>query len=469
MWSVNWPSLSLGFLSASAEAEGIRTAVFDLNLGLYRAVPENLRTFWGWANVKYWEDPRFVDLLFAVFSDRIETFVTEILATGSRLVGFSVYESSRLFSIRMAREIKARSPSTRIIFGGTGVDQPYWREMVPPSCCDAFAIGEGERTLVEAFHLLTAAEGIKAAVPGLMPIGQDCPPREQAPDLDAIPFPTWEGFPIGSYSAPSLPLLFSRGCVSRCSFCTDTIYFKTYRHRSPENLVREMRAGLDRHGVREFRFHDLMINGSIEAFDGLCECLISSRLSPRWTAMVMARKEMTAERYRRLLEAGCTDIDLGVESGSDRVLKIMRKWLTAEEIGNNIVRAAEAGIRVNISLVLGHPGEEEADFMETLEFLKRHSASINRVNNINHCLVMFRSDIRNHPERYGVILPAPPDTAFFRWRTIDGKNTLEMRMGRVRRALEFCASLGLNVSFANLFDGSPLDISPALALIRKAP
>lgn len=469
MWSESWPTLSLGFLASSAEATGIRTAVFDLNIALFNAAPENIREYWHWSKLKYWEEQECVDLLFQRFRREIDSHIATILGAGCRLLGFSIFDSTRLFSIRLAKEIKARSPHTFILFGGPGIDQPYWRKLVPRSCCDAFAIGEGEITLAEVYQNLAESNAIEPRIPGIIREEAEYTPRPQILNLDEFHHPTWESFDIRSYRAPSIPLLFSRGCVCRCSFCTDAAYYKQYRHRSPENMMNEIRYHVERYGIRDFRFQDMMFNGDLAAVDALCEAMISSGLELRWSAMIAARKEMTQERYDRLRRAGCNMVDMGVESGSNRVLKLIRKITTAEDISRNLWLANRAGIQVNIGLVLGHPGEEEQDVRATLDFVKENAGAIRQVNNVTHCLVMFRSDIRNRPEHYGIVLPDPPETAFFRWRSIDGKNTLETRANRVRRVLDLCASLGIPIGLNNLFDGAELDMEETCRVLRPGP
>jgi radical SAM superfamily enzyme YgiQ (UPF0313 family) len=461
IWSVDWPSLSLGFLSASAEAHGIRPAIFDVNAGLFARAPQGLREYWHWSKIKYWEDARFIELVFSRFRPEIDSFRDAVLATQCRLIGFSVFGTSLLFTIRFAQELKARAPSIPIVFGGHEIDKPSGRKLVPPSCCDAFALGEAEGTLIDMYRSITETGALSRTIPGIIVKDSSPIPRPPLRDLDAIPWPTWTDFDLGMYTSRSLPLLFSRGCLSRCSFCTDTAHFKRFRHRSPDNMMREIRSHTERYGIHTFRFHDLLINGNVDALDRLCDGFVSSGVELHWTAMAMARKEMTEKLYRKLRAAGCAELDVGVESGSNKVLARMKKFATAEEISRNIQLAAGAGIKMNISLVIGHPGEEEEDLRQTVEFLTLNAPAIHRINNINHCVVTYGSDIWNHPERYGIILPEPLDTAYINWRSADGGNTLEMRMERQRRVLSVCASLGIPVAFANLYDGAVLDMQEA--------
>lgn len=461
IWNVEWPSLSLGFLSASAEALGIRTAIVDVNAGLYKSAPVEIKKYWHWDKIKFWEDDRFIDLVFKRFRPEIDSHCAAILAGGCRMAGFSVYGTSLAFSVRFARELKARAPKMTIVFGGHEVDKPSGRALVPEGCCDAFVMGEGEHTLIDLYRSVAERGAVAPDIPGVVAGKGNYAPRPQVRDLDGLPHPTWNGFDLRSYTSGALPLLFSRGCVSRCSFCSDTAHFKRFRHRSPDDMMREIRSNVERYGVRNFRFHDLLINGDVPALDGLCEAIVSSGLDVGWTAMSIARGEMSEERYQRLRAAGCLELDVGVESGSNGVLKLMRKRASAEETGRNIRLACEAGIKANISLVIGHPGEEEEHVEETIGFLRRHARAINRVNNVNHCLVTFGSDIWNHPDRYGIVLPEPLATAFYQWRSADGLNTLEMRRGRQMRVLESCRELGIPVSFANLYDGAAPDMAQA--------
>jgi pyruvate-formate lyase-activating enzyme len=461
IWNVDMPSLSLGFLSASAEAQGIRTAVVDVNALLYSKADEQIKKYWHWEKIKFWEDDRFVDLIFKRFRPEIDSYRAAILGGGYRMIGFSVFGTSLAFSVRLARELKSRAPGIPIVFGGHEVDKPSGRALVPPGCCNAHVLGEGEQTLIDLYRSLVERGVIDPRIPGVIVEEGIYTPRPSTRNLDDLPHPTWNGCDLRLYRNGALPLLFSRGCVSRCSFCSDTAHFKRFRHRSPAHMMREIRSHVERYRVHNFRFHDLLINGDVSALDGLCEAIVSSRLDVGWTAMAIAREEMSQDRYRKLRAAGCCELDIGVESGSNRVLKLMRKRVTAEETGRNIELASGAGIKVNISLVIGHPGEEEENVGETIDFLRRHARAIHRVNNVNHCLVTFGSDIWNHPDRYGIVLPEPLATAFYQWRSTDGLNTLELRKERQARVLDTCRELGIPVSFANLYDGAAPDMAQA--------
>lgn len=461
IWSVDWPSLSLGFLSASAEARGIRTALIDISAALYSSATEEIKKYWHWDKIKFWEDGRFVDLVFKRFRPEIDSYRAAVLGSGCRLIGFSVFGTSVAFSVRFAHELKSRAPRIPIVFGGHEVDKPSGRALVPRGCCDAHVVGEGEHALIDLYRSVVERGAIDPHIPGVIVEEGNYTPRPQTDELDDLPSPTWNGFDLHLYTSGALPLLFSRGCISRCSFCSDTAHFKRFRHRSPAHMMREIRSHVERYRVHNFRFHDLLINGDINALNGLCDAIVSSGVEVSWTAMAMARKEMSQDQFRRLRAAGCLELDMGVESGSNRVLKLMRKPVTVEEIGRNIQLASQAGIKVNISLVIGHPGEEEEHVGETIEFLRRHARVIHRVNNVNHCVVTFGSDIWNHPDRYGIVLPEPLATAFYRWRSADGRNTLELRKERQVRVLDVCRELGIPVAFANLYDGAALDMAQA--------
>jgi anaerobic magnesium-protoporphyrin IX monomethyl ester cyclase len=204
-------------------------------------------------------------------------------------------------------------------------------------------------------------------------------------DLDALPFPAWERFPLEGYwtagfaHAPVrrgerfVPMLTSRGCPYRCTFCIAPEVNPTWRSRSARNVVDEMEHLHRSVGVTDFHISDLDPTVSDRRTREICQEIIARQLPITWklaqgTKIETIKSEETLDLMWR---AGCRFVSFSPESGSTRLLKIMNKPFDHEHGVRMAKRMHELGIRTQAVFIGGVPGEVPEDRDLSVAYAKR--------------------------------------------------------------------------------------------------
>jgi radical SAM superfamily enzyme YgiQ (UPF0313 family) len=211
------------------------------------------------------------------------------------------------------------------------------------------------------------------------------PPGAPIADLDALPFPAWDLFPLENYwklryahgpvtESRWIPLMTSRGCPYPCGFCVvpETNQLK-WRSRSAENVCMEMRYWHDRLGVREFHVEDLNPTVDEQRMRKLSEAIVANDLHVTWKIVAGTKldilKDMTTLAI--MARAGCRYISFSPESGSPSVLKKMNKPFKHDVAIELTKTMNRLGIRSQACFVIGYPEEVDADRVLTRQYLHR--------------------------------------------------------------------------------------------------
>lgn len=202
--------------------------------------------------------------------------------------------------------------------------------------------------------------------------------------LDELPFPAWDLFPVEKYwslhfahgplsASRYLPLLTSRGCPYPCGFCVVPATNKQkWRARSAGSVVDEVEHFVKTLGVSEFHIEDLDPTISDQRVREICAEILRRDLNINWkiaagTKVETIRDEKTVELMAR---AGCRYISISPETGSPRLLKLMRKPFNLEHAVRIVRSMNVVGIRSQACFVLGYPGETEADLQMTWDLVR---------------------------------------------------------------------------------------------------
>ncbi len=192
-------------------------------------------------------------------------------------------------------------------------------------------------------------------------------------DLDQVPFPAWHLIKPNLYRMPIVGKAFlmvgvSRGCPFSCQFCADATYYgKKLRTKSPAKIVRELDWVGTKFGIEDFLFWAESSTLNPQWTMSVCDAIISSGLKVRF--VVNSRPDqVNLELLKKLKQAGCWMIGYGLESGSDRMLKLMGKNIRLDDNRNAVKWAKEAGLAVTGHFVLGFPGETKESATETIRF-----------------------------------------------------------------------------------------------------
>ncbi|MCL4236072.1 MAG: radical SAM protein, partial [Deltaproteobacteria bacterium] len=451
-WGVNFPPLGLASLATATRERGHGVLVRDLNVEAWASCGDYLQTWWEPENLKYWSPGGRLNEISAFLVPLVSEFVNEVAAAKPLVVGLSTNESNMPFVLRVARRIRERLPKTLIVLGGPGIVWPVDRDKWTDEAFDAYLIGEGEEhfpALIEAIKACTDPREVagvewRGDATRVMP-GADLIVR----DLDALPTPLFDDFPLALYRTPKIPLTIGRGCPNRCTFCNDPKITPKYRYLSAEKVVDQIALYQQRYGAHEFQFNDLILNAHIKNVRRFAELVIERGLRIAYSSQAIAKKNLDQPTLDLLAKSGCTSLVFGIESFSDAVLAAMRKGYRADEARGVLERCKAAGIQVIVNLIVGFPGETDLELEETMEFLRRNRHLIDGISALSSCIVTAQSDLERHPDKYGIVLPKPEH--WCQWYTADGKNTYEIRAERLARLTALTEELGLSRNMTNRY------------------
>ncbi|MCX5667245.1 MAG: radical SAM protein [Candidatus Omnitrophica bacterium] len=254
-------------------------------------------------------------------------------------------------------------------------------DVLKQSKVDIVVRGEGEETIAELCDYFRTAKDI-ASIKGISFKDGDKvlhnADRPLIQDMDRLPFPAWELFPLEQYSSIagrgrlSVPVMTSRGCPFRCIFCYKGIFGQTYRSRSPQSVMRELRYLADTLKIREFSFVDDSFAVDEARAIGICDEMIKSGLRLPWRlANGIAVRSSSSRLFMKAKEAGCYQVSIGVESGNQGVLNHIEKGVTLDEIRQTFILAKEAGLETIAFFMIGNLGETEETMEQTVDFAIR--------------------------------------------------------------------------------------------------
>jgi len=324
--------------------------------------------------------------------DEIEKRIAQIQPD---LVGIScIFSSQFQNALEVARRAKKIDPEIITITGGV---HPSFlsRECLEQQAFDFIARGEGEFTLRELCEAISKGQGPET-VPGLawQEGGEykESAARPPYKDLDEIPFPARDLFPVKEYDRISQPmgmvfkrrpfmsLITSRGCPYRCTFCSSTNFWgNKYRTRSPTNVLDEMEELMHKFGMREFKFFDDNLTANPQRAKKIFQGMIDRNLDVTWnTPNGVHVAHIDEEMLELMKRSGCYELTLAVESGDPDVLRdIIHKPTDLDQIRTAAKLMRKKGIGTYGFFVIGFPGETRQQIQNTLDFAS--SVDIDRI------------------------------------------------------------------------------------------
>jgi anaerobic magnesium-protoporphyrin IX monomethyl ester cyclase len=291
-------------------------------------------------------------------------------------------------------DLKRAHPSRPVMVGGSCATSAP-RIMMERTQADILCIGEGEITIPTLADTLER-DGSLSDIAGIWWRRRDGshatnPPRPVIEDLDSLPFPRWELFPMDIYcenpigavnlnkwvdggaggrDVPrSMNLTPSRGCAFKCTFCYHDFMGAGFRHRRASNIFEEITALKEKYNVHYFHFtDDCFITNRKNVLD-FCDILIRENAGIEWGCAGRVNL-MSEPLIARMREAGCILIGYGIESGSQKVLDLMKKQVTVEQAKNAIRITSKHMGWADCSFIVGMPGETIETIRETTDFCK---------------------------------------------------------------------------------------------------
>jgi len=467
-WGYNNPPTSLAHLATYTRSKGYGVEVLDLNVDLYHRLGPEWQLLWHVENKNYWSHDDTFRLILELLDPHLDTYADLMAEHPAPLLGFSVVDPKERCTIELIRRIKERCPDKHILLGGPACVTPEYRQVFVDNIAeliDGYAMGEGEALLCEAIEAVKDGQDL-SEIPGILCHQQgDFLPfkrRKRIDPLDQVPFPLYEDFLVERYPGDELIVEWSRGCIGSCSFCKGKMIDGKYRIHSAEAIYGGMRHYSEWLGLNKFTVCDPVINGDMEVMEELCRLILDRGLEIQWRGEAIPHQGLTTGRAQLMRQAGCTELQLGLESGSDTVLKLMKKhrMFSVEEAAQVLRDCHDAGIRTALFIIIGFPGEGEQEFMETFNFINENAEYIDELKSINSLHIITDTPIHIKAEKYGLVLPERD--YHYKWSTTDGENTLEVRNQRIRRLKDLAGEHQIFVRETNLAEGKHHSMEQAL-------
>ncbi len=293
----------------------------------------------------------------------------------AKLIGISSMTGSQLSAaVPLAKEIKVIAPETPIIWGGPHVS------FFPEKSCESDFVdyvveAEGEPVIIELMKKLLAGEepenvaGVTFKNKNGEMIHNEKPPMI---DMELLDLPLYDMVDLSLYSDVLTGFSYesSRGCPYPCTFCyVYTFHDRTFRAKSPEKVLREVKLLKEKYGFERLFFTEDFMWVQKERSLKIFKLFAEHNLNLKWNAFCRADflSKLNEEEMDIIAKGGAEILTLGLETGSERMLKYIKKHITMEQAKNAIQKCVKHNIITTSSFIIGMPTELPEDVEETIK------------------------------------------------------------------------------------------------------
>jgi radical SAM superfamily enzyme YgiQ (UPF0313 family) len=319
------PPLGLGYLAAVLEDRGLEVKIIDLNVES---------------------------------STILEEFLSRELP---ELVGVSCVIGNARQAFAVANKVKANFPECFVVAGGPYASIMGEAMLLGHREIDSVVVGEGEVTFVELMERLRSKQDLDGVKGLIFRDGgrvKSNSSRDPFMALDGLPFPAREKLPMELYGENGGVLFTSRGCPYQCIFCSRSAFGKRWRGHSPEYVLKEIDHLRKHHGISNLSFLDDNFTYDLDRAEKILDGILAKKLKLSlyfWNGIRV--DSVTKGLLLKMKRAGCTAINYGVESPDPEILARIKKDITLDQVEETIRMTREAGIRANVFLMIGNPGD----------------------------------------------------------------------------------------------------------------
>ena len=303
-------------------------------------------------------------------ADRVREFDPQIVALTSKTLGWPAV-------IEIAQMVRATVPGALVVVGGPHMSI-YPEESLTWDCFDLAVVGDGEETLLEICEGVEQGASLDdlATIAGTVLRRADgeivrTPTRPLPKDVDRYPMTAWDLIPVRDYHCltllkPFATMVTTRGCPWHCGYCSQ-VYSERLRFRDVELVVDEMEYLQRQHGVREIVFFDETFTIGKKRMRRFSEEVLRRGLDVKFN--IRARVDtVDREVVAGLKRAGLRSIHMGVEAGTNRVLKIMNKQITREQTEEAFRICREEGVDTRGYFMVGYYDATPDDVEDMIRF-----------------------------------------------------------------------------------------------------
>ncbi|MBL7224795.1 MAG: B12-binding domain-containing radical SAM protein [Desulfobacteraceae bacterium] len=289
-------------------------------------------------------------------------------------VGITSMTGRQLLYALKVSEVVKQNTDVPVVWGGIHASL-LPEQTLENKNVDFVVQGEGEQTFLELLRALEQNRK-KFEIQGLWYKENGSIKRNPARkllDLDTLHRIPFDLVDLKEYDLnDALPVFTSRGCAHRCGFCYNLQYCnRRWRAMSPDRVIDDLKYYVSKYKPNKIIFRDDNFFQDLNRTRQICERIMSEGLKFRWRASCRIDyiKRMTEKDLQLISDTNFEDFGFGMESGSQKMLNIMKKDITIEETLTATGRLRQHGFIYSGSFVGGYPGETEEDLFETIDFV----------------------------------------------------------------------------------------------------
>lgn len=299
--------------------------------------------------------------------------VKDTIANASAdVVGISIWTTYAASAFHVAKLCKEINAGCAVVMGGPHATVKADEILKISPDVDYVVRGEGEVTMLELVRQISSATDSALSIHGLSFRHKHAiihnQPRPLVRDLGQFGYPARSLLMNeNTYTSEDMGLIMSsRGCPFACSYCAT--HARTVTYRPTDHIVDEIKLVKEKYGTTLFSFKDDSFTVNKKRVEQFCDKLLAERLNINWECNT--RVDLVSESLlAKMKKAGCNSIKVGVESGSERILKRMNKGITHDQIRNAAKLFRKIGIHWTGYFMMGVPSETVDEIYQTLDFM----------------------------------------------------------------------------------------------------
>lgn len=362
------PLMAPATLKPIVEKAGLSCLAVDLNIEVTKIVemhPQKEKF------IKFFYDGVLDQSIEQEVYHMLQTISTMILKFQPSWVGLSLLSyASQKSALWISYFIKKIHPSVKIIIGGPGClstfvgPSSFVNELLDSKIVDYHVRGDGENSLYE---LLTGNEDFDG-------INKDSWKELSKSELEFLPIPDYSDYNFDFYESKVLPIIGSRGCVRKCTFCDYIANWKKFQWRTAENIFEEMLVQHQLYGINRFKFQDSLINGALKEFRRLTELIANhNENNPdnafKWSSFYIFRDRSSSDEsdWDLIARSGAEILLVGIENVNEHIRYSLGKKFSNESIDYHLAQAKKRQIKLILTNIVGYINETRED----IEFIKK--------------------------------------------------------------------------------------------------
>lgn len=276
---------------------------------------------------------------------------------------------------------KLAKESNKISISGGPHASSAPEDMIKKAGFDYVVMGEGELALFELLETIENKSSNFDLIPGISfsRDGEIVKTKKKfIKNIDELPFPARDLIDMSKYGNKELKrfngkythMMSSRGCGSKCTFCCSPVMWRSCRLASAERVFEEMMFLRNNYGIKNIHFQDDNFTIHKKRVMKICDLILGSGVDFKWSCQTRPTA-VDEEVMSKMAEAGCVQVEFGVESGDNEILRKAKKKYTTDQIKHGFDLARKAGINTYGFFVVGLPGETLRSWIKSIIFAKK--------------------------------------------------------------------------------------------------